>query len=214
MAEYAALYEEARQTGAKVFFADEAHFRADAKLRGKWVLQGEPALVDSTSPRRGEKAGYYSAVCLETGEVEWMELEGNSNAVTSAAFLLQLRERHSGPLNVIWDNAPAHRGEAVREYLRTPGLALRLVNLRGTARTATPMRRSGAGPERRPPETGAWGPRLWCRRRSATSSAGWPAGEVKSNGAAGPSCNQGPSGCPETSGPIPQDLKMHIPPWL
>ena len=92
VAEYAALYEEARRTGAKVCFADEAHFRADGELRGKWVLQGEPALVDSTSPRRGEKAGYYSAVCLETGEVEWMELEGNSNAVTSAAFLLQLRE--------------------------------------------------------------------------------------------------------------------------
>ena len=36
-----------------------------------------------------------------------------------------------GPLNVIWDNAPAHRGEAVREYLRAPGLGLRLVNLPG-----------------------------------------------------------------------------------
>ena len=87
------------------------------------------ALVDSSSPRYGEKASYYSAVCLETGEVEWMELEGNSNAGTSAAFLTQLRQRHPGPLNVIWDNAPAHRGEAVREYLRTPGL--RLVNLPG-----------------------------------------------------------------------------------
>ena len=30
-------------------------------------------------------------------------------------------------INVMWDNAPAHRGEAVREYLRTPGLGLRLV---------------------------------------------------------------------------------------
>ena len=60
-----------------------------------------------------------------------MELEGNSNSGTSAAFLEQLRERHSGQLNVIWDNAPAHRGEAVREYLRTPGLELRLVNLPG-----------------------------------------------------------------------------------
>ena len=73
------------------------------------------ALVDSTSPRYGEKASYHSAVCLETGEVEWMELEGNSNSGTSAAFLRQLRDRHSGPLTVIWDNAPAHRGEAVRE---------------------------------------------------------------------------------------------------
>ena len=36
--------------------------------------------MDSTSPRYGEKASYYSAVCLETGEVEWMELEGNSNS--------------------------------------------------------------------------------------------------------------------------------------
>ena len=30
-----------------------------------------------------------------------------------------------------WDNAPVHRGEAMREYLRTPGLELRLVNLPG-----------------------------------------------------------------------------------
>ena len=59
------------------------------------MLKGEPALVDSTSPRRGEKASYYSAVCLEIGEVEVMELVGNSNSVTSAAFLRQLRARHT-----------------------------------------------------------------------------------------------------------------------
>ena len=129
VAEYAALSEEAQRSGAKIFFADETHFRADAELRGKWVLRGEAALVDCSSPRYGEKASYYSAVCLGTGEVEWMELEGNSNSGTSAVFLAQLRERHPGPLNVIWDNAPAHRGEAVRGYLRTPGL--RLVNLPG-----------------------------------------------------------------------------------
>ena len=131
VAEYAALWEESQETGARIFFADEAHFRADAELRGKWVQKGEPALVDSTSPRYGEKASYYSGVCLETGEVEWMELEGNSNAETSVAFLKQLKEKHPGLLRVIWDNAPAHRGEALREYLRTPGLGLRLLNLPG-----------------------------------------------------------------------------------
>ena len=131
VAEYAALASQAQESGEKVFFADEAHFRADAELRGKWVLRGEPALVDSTSPRYGEKASYYSAVCLETGEVDWMELDGNNNSGTSVAFLRQLRGRNSGPLNVIWDNAPAHRGEAMREYLRTPGLGMRLVNLPG-----------------------------------------------------------------------------------
>jgi len=129
VARYAALRAEAERAGAKVFFTDEAHFRADGDLRRKWVQKGMPALVDSTSPRWGEKASYYSAVCLETGEVEVMEIPGNSNAETSTAFLKQLRENYAGPLQVIWDNAPAHHGDALRAYLATPGLSLGLVNL-------------------------------------------------------------------------------------
>ena len=43
VAEYAAMWEETQGAGARIFFADEAHFRADAELRGKWVQQGEPA---------------------------------------------------------------------------------------------------------------------------------------------------------------------------
>ena len=117
--QYSQIREEAQESGAKIFFVDEAHFRADADLRGKWVLKGEPALVDSTSPRWGEKACYYSEVCLEAGEVEAMEIAGNSNAETSTAFLRQLREKHPGPLVVIWDNGPAHRGAAIRSYLTT-----------------------------------------------------------------------------------------------
>ena len=180
VAEYAALWEEAQRTEARIFFADEAHFRADAELRGKWVLKGKPELVDSNSPRYWEKASYYSAVCLETGEVEWMELEGNSNSGTSAAFLDQLRKGHAGPLNVIWDNAPAHRGEAVREYLRTPELELRLVNprihegrlCRATARTSMPMRPSGAGRERACPRE--YGGGHW---QSVSGDQGLGAGE-------------------------------------
>src|SRR5215211_1702122 len=58
-----------------------------------------------------------------------MELVGNSCAETSAAFLRQLRARHAEPLVVLWDNGPAHSGEALRAYLRTPDLRLRLVRL-------------------------------------------------------------------------------------
>jgi transposase len=127
--EYALLRATAQATGAKLFFADEAHFYADVDLRGKWVLRGEPALVDSTSPRWGEQASYYSAVCLETGEVEVMELDGNSSAATSVVFLQQLRAHHPEPLIVIWDNSPAHHGDPLRAYLTTPDLQLRLVRL-------------------------------------------------------------------------------------
>lgn len=129
---YAALRQEAKRVGAKIFFVDEAHFRADADLRGIWVLKGEPALVDSTSPRLGEKVTYYSAVCLETGEVEHMEVAETCTAETSTAFLQQLRTHYPHEsLIVIWDNGPAHRGDALRTYLATPDLRLRLVALPG-----------------------------------------------------------------------------------
>ena len=60
--------------------------------------------------------------------------EGNSNSTTSVAFLSvaflrQLRAQHTEPLTVIWDNSPAHRGDALRAYLANPNLNLRLVNL-------------------------------------------------------------------------------------
>ena len=129
VAEYAVLMAEARRTGAKIFFADEAHFQVDGELRGEWVSQGGPALVDSTSPRRGEKASYYSAVCPEAGNLELMGLEDNSNAATSAAFPWQRRARFDEPLTVIWDNYPAHRGDVLRAHLVTPELRLRPVNL-------------------------------------------------------------------------------------
>ena len=52
--EYAALWAEAGRTGGKIFFADEARFRADAELRGKWVLKGElaPGRLQQSEVRR------------------------------------------------------------------------------------------------------------------------------------------------------------------
>jgi transposase len=131
VATYVGLRAAAQAQGAKIFFVDEAHFRADVELRAKWVLRGEPALVDSTSPKLGEKANYYSAVCLETGDVEYLSVEGNTPAETSVAFLKQLREHHAEPLIVIWDNGPAHHGPEMRAYLTTPELNLTLVALPG-----------------------------------------------------------------------------------
>ena len=148
-----------------------------------------------------------------------MELEGNSNSGTSVLFLRQLRERHAGPLHVIWDNAPAHRGEAVREYLGTPGLGLRLVNLPGYSPDFNAdeavwgwVREDATG--NLSLGTCAWGPRLGCRRGSGTSSPRWPAGSRRSNAAAAPSCNQGLKSYCGTPSPIANPSQMHIPPWL
>ena len=58
-----------------------------------------------------------------------MEVNGKCTAETSAAFLRQLRAKYNQPLIVIWDNAPIHHGEALRQYLSTLKLNLRLVPL-------------------------------------------------------------------------------------
>lgn len=80
VADYVGLRTAAQAQGAKIFFVDEAHFRADVELRAKWVLRGEPARVDTTSPRFGEKATYDLAVCRESGEVQAMTDLGNTHA--------------------------------------------------------------------------------------------------------------------------------------
>ena len=61
--------------------------------------------------------------------MEVTELSGHSNPATSAAFLWQLRARHSEPRGPYLDNSPARRGDALRACLPTPRLRLRLVNL-------------------------------------------------------------------------------------
>ena len=69
VAGYGASRFEAQTTETMIIFVDEAHFRADVDVRAKWVLRGEPAFADSTSPGLGERATYYSGVAWK--RVRW-----------------------------------------------------------------------------------------------------------------------------------------------
>ena len=97
-------------------------------LRGKWVLKGErasPGGLDQPALGRKGQLLLGGVPGNRRGGMDGTGM-GNSNSATSATFLRQLREQHAGPLTVIWDNSPAHRGDALRAYLATPGLRLRL----------------------------------------------------------------------------------------
>ena len=54
--QYSQIREEAQESGAKIFFVDEAHFRADADLRGEMGAQGRAGaggLYQSSVGREG-----------------------------------------------------------------------------------------------------------------------------------------------------------------
>lgn len=158
--EYAALLAEARTTGAQVFFADEAHFRADGGLRGKWVLKGQPALADSTCPRWGEKASYYSAVCLETGEMEHMDLTGTRPGLPS------LRNCAGATTGRWWSSGTTAQPMGARRCATTWRRRISPCGRSAcprTAPTSSPTRRSGPGRTRNSPPTPASGPRRKCR---------------------------------------------------
>ena len=130
------------------------------------------------------------------------------------AFLSQLRERHYGPLTVIWDHAPAHRGEAVRECLAAPGLGIQLVSLPDYSPdfNADKAIRGSVSEE----ATGnlCLGSRALVQERVGDFLSGRASrsDEVKRRcrtvlqSRAGGSC--------ETASPIPDTPEMHISPWL
>ena len=65
------------------------------KANWPWCRSTGPALVDASSPSRGEQVSCCSALCLEIGEVAALELAGNHNSATSAAFRRALRAQHA-----------------------------------------------------------------------------------------------------------------------
>ena len=143
-----------------------------------------------------------------------MELEGNSNAGTSAAFLRQLRKRHLGTLNVVWDNAPAHRGEAIREYLRMPGLDLRLVNLPGYSLDFNADEAVCGSVREEATGNLCLGTKALVQERVSDFLDRLASRSRKSNCAAGLSCSLRPKGSCGTHLPIPHTTQMYIPPWL
>ena len=76
--EYADMSDGARSSGAKIFFADEVLFQADAELQGKSVLKGEPTLVDSSNPHYGD--GPSTTRLFAWGLGMWKEWNWNGTA--------------------------------------------------------------------------------------------------------------------------------------
>ncbi len=111
------LLEHQREPGSVTVSMDQGQIWQDALPRLGWFFQGQPAWVDSTSPGKRAKLLFYVAVVRPLGVVLTMLCAWFTQA-TTAKFLAKIRRRLRGVrIDLIYDNAPHHKGAAVEQAL-------------------------------------------------------------------------------------------------
>jgi transposase len=94
---------------------DEASLYLQATTMRVWAPRGHSPVVASDPGRA--KTSFYGTLDLRTGREVVMQSD-TLNAEVSAKHLEQLLEAYpDGPILLLWDRAPWHRGEQIREVL-------------------------------------------------------------------------------------------------
>jgi transposase len=92
---------------------DEASLYLQATTMAVWGPRGQPLSV-RLDPSRA-KTSFYGALNLKTGQVLAQEVE-HMTAEATASYLEQLLADYPDrPMLLLWDRAPWHRGEKIRE---------------------------------------------------------------------------------------------------
>src|SRR4051812_34075031 len=105
-------------------YVDEAHIHQDADLGYGWAERGERFWVASSSPGLSARVSFYGLSLYNEGQVRlWPYPRANGDH--TIAVLQRLRaEVPERTLILLWDGAPYHRAQAVREAARTLDIEL------------------------------------------------------------------------------------------
>lgn len=120
------LREQARRTGAVIFFVDEAAVRSDSHRGTTWSKLGETPVVRDSGDRFSVRL--ISAVSPR-GDMKFAAFEGYMNGARFVAFLKKLQADVGGPIIVIADNASYHKGKVVDQYCRQTKGQVQVANL-------------------------------------------------------------------------------------
>jgi transposase len=94
---------------------DEASLYLQATTTHAWAPCGQPPVVRADPGRA--KTCFYGTLNLHTGD-EIVTQSATMNAQTTALHLEQILHAHPDvPLLLLWDRAPWHRGQAIRDVL-------------------------------------------------------------------------------------------------
>src|SRR3954453_20133732 len=95
--------------------SESAHIHQDADLGYGWAKRGERFLVASSSPGLSARVSFYGLYLYNEGQVRLWPYP-RANGEHTMDVLRRLRaEFPDDALIVLWDGAPYHRAQAVRE---------------------------------------------------------------------------------------------------
>lgn len=120
--EWPNIMKEAQEVGQTLVFADEARFRLLPTVVRTYAPRGQTPVLDVPFGR--DHLSVMGAVTMDGQLLSWIQAH-SVKGPDVVRFLKHLLTHISGKLLVIWDNLPAHKGQAVKNFL-AQGAAQRL----------------------------------------------------------------------------------------
>ena len=125
------LYEDLQRTlpeDEMIYFADAVHPEYQTRPAHGWIKRGSGIAVKTTSGRK--RVNIHGALCLETFDAPFVEVD-KVNAESSIALLEKIEARNpdKARIHVIWDNAPYHKCEKIKQWLRRKNCRIHLIQL-------------------------------------------------------------------------------------
>ena len=139
--EWPKLYKKAVACGQTVVFMDEAGFRLLPGLVHTYAPRGQTPILDVPFSR--DHLSVIGALTLDGMMLTWIQ-DHSVKGDDVVRFLKHLLARIPGKILLIWDNLPAHRGQAVKAFLAS-----------GAAKRLTLRALPSYAPDLNPPE-GIW----------------------------------------------------------
>ena len=96
-------------------YVDEAHIHQDADLGSGWAERGERFFVASSSPGLSARVSFYGLYLYNEGQVRLWPYRRAKGEHTNEGLQRLRAEAPDRTLIVLWDGAPYHRAQAVRE---------------------------------------------------------------------------------------------------
>ena len=132
---YPAIARRAKRDKAEIHFWDESGFRADAVQGTTWGAKGQTPVVSVPGQRQSISAA--SAISSK-GAFWFATYAGGLNGELFVTLLRRLMRGRRRPLHLILDGLPAHKTQAVTEYVAGLNGKLRLHYLPGYAPDLNP----------------------------------------------------------------------------